>query len=114
MKYMNDVNVKTVVFDCPFDNVWPDLLITVNFTALGINSTFPLNAVLGTVSIVVGIHTDILDVIHNTRAIPLVPDAHLFGGAILTIQQQFKKPRLASLGVFSSVRPSVHNFFPMT
>jgi hypothetical protein len=109
---MNRNNVKMVVFDCPFDDIWPDLLITVNFTALGINATFPSNTKSGTVSIVVGMHMDILDVIHNTRAIPLVPDAHLFGGVIPTIREQFKSPRLASLGIFTSVRPSVHDFFP--
>jgi hypothetical protein len=87
---MNFDNVKMVVFDCPFDDVWPDLLITVNFTALGINATFPSNTISGTVSIVVGMHMDILDVIHNTWAIPLVPDAHLFGGVIPTIREQFK------------------------
>lgn len=111
---MNQFNVKMVVFDCSFgDGIpWPDLLITVNFTALGINATFPSNTISGTVSIVVGMHMDILDVIYNTWAIPLVPDAHLFGGVIQTIREQLKSPRLASLGIFSSVRPSVHDFFP--
>ena len=84
VQYMNDANVKMVVFDCPFGDVvlWPDLLITINFTALRINATFPLNTMSDTVSIVVGMYMDILDMIHNTWAIPLVPDAHLFGGVI--------------------------------
>jgi len=107
---MNQVNVKMVVFDCPFGDVVPDLLVTVNFTELGINTTFPANAQYGTVSIVLGLHTDILDVIHNTWAIPLVPDMHLFGGVIRIIREQFKRPGLASLGVFSSVCASVRVF----
>jgi hypothetical protein len=63
-----------------------------------------------TVSIVVGLQMNILDIIHHTSPIPLVPDAHLLGGVLLTIREQFKRPGLASLGVFSSVRPSVHVF----
>jgi hypothetical protein len=86
----------------------PDLLVTINFTTLGINAPFPSNYILRTVSIVVGLHRDVLDVIHNTLPIPLVPDAHLVGGVIQTIREQFKRPGLASLGVFSSVCPSAH------
>jgi hypothetical protein len=110
-------NFTMVVFNCPFGFELPDLalldlVITVNFTTLGINATFPSSTMLSTVSIVVGLHTDsIPDVIDNTWAIPLVPDAHLLGGVIPTIREQFKRPGLASLGVFSSVRPSVHVFF---
>ena len=112
MIYMNADNVRMVVFDCPFGDVLPDLLVTVNFTALGINATFPANARYGTVSIVVGMHEDILDVIHNTWAVSLVPDMHVFGGVNRTIRQQFKRPGLASLGIFSSVRPPGHVSFP--
>jgi len=112
MIYMNAANVKMVVFDCPFGDVVPDLLVTVNFTALGINATFPGNARYGAVSIVVGLHEDILDVIHNTWAVPLVPDTHVFGGVVRTIRQQFKRPGLASLGIFSSVRSLRSCFLP--
>jgi hypothetical protein len=107
-------NFKIVVFNCPFgkdltDLLLLDLVITVNFTTLGINATFPSNTMLSTVSIVVGLHgVNIPDVIDNTWAIPLVPDAHLLGGVIPTIREQFMSPGLASLGVFNSVRPSVH------
>ena len=104
-------NVTVVVFDCPFGDVFPDLLITVNFTTLGINATFPSNAIFRAVSIVVGLTTNPLDVIHNTWPIPLVPDMHLLGGVIPTIRKQFKRPVLASLGVFSPVRPSFHVFY---
>jgi hypothetical protein len=100
---MNYDHSKMVVFDCPFGGLLPDLLVTINFTTLGINATFPSNCISRTVSIVVGLHSDALDVIHNTLPIPLVPDAHLLGGVILTIRGQFKRPGLASLGLFSSV-----------
>ena len=80
----------------------PDFQTLVNFTALGINATFPVNAQYGMVSIVLGLHLDILDMIHNTWAILLIPDMHLFGGVIQTLWEQFKRPGLVSLGVFSS------------
>jgi hypothetical protein len=104
-----------VVFDCPAwalgGGLWPDVLITVNFTTLGINATFPSKSTFRTVSIVVGMHDDTLGVIRNTWPIPLVPNAHLLGGVILTIREQFKRPGLASLGIFSSVCPSVRAFY---
>jgi hypothetical protein len=53
---------------------------------------------------------NIPDVIDNTWAIPLVPDAHLLGGVIPTIREQFMSPKLAALGVFNYVCPSVHAF----
>jgi hypothetical protein len=113
-------NIQWVVFKCRLghsrfhslhDLARIDLVITVNFTTLGINAPFPSSTVLSTVSIVVGLHTDnIPDVIDSTWAIPLLPDAHLIGGVIPTIRKQFMSPKLASLGGFNSVRPSVHVF----
>jgi hypothetical protein len=103
-------NVQVVVFDCPFENAWPALLVTVNFTTLGINATFPSNPPFSAVSIVVGMHMNTLEVLRNTWPIPLVPDAHLLGGVIPTMRQQFKMPGLASFAGSSSVRPSVHAF----
>ena len=102
---MNLDNIKMAVFDCPFALPGPDLLITVNFTTLGINATFPSNSILSAVSIVVGLHMSTLDVIHNTWPIPLFPDAHLHGGVIRTVREQFKGPVLASLGFTSDVCP---------
>jgi hypothetical protein len=99
---------KTAVFDCPF--LIPTLLVTVNFTTLGINATFPSNPLLSAVSIVVGLDLNIVDVLRNTLPIALFPDAHLLAGVIPTIRQQFKRPALASLGVSSPVRPSVYVF----
>jgi len=103
---MNHDNITMVVFDCPF-GTQPDLLITVNFTTLGIDATFPSNSPFSAVSIVVGLHMNTVDVIRNTWPIPLFRDAHLFGGVIRTVREQFKRPVLASLGVFSDVCPSV-------
>ena len=98
-----------VVFDCPFG--FPDVLITVNFTTLGINATFPSQSIFSAISIVVGMHNDTEGVISNTRSIPLVPDAHLFGAVIRTIREQFRRPGLASLGIFSAVGRSVRAFY---
>jgi hypothetical protein len=105
-----------VVFDCPLQHFadgtsWPDLLITVNFTTLGINATSIPNYLFGTVSIVVGLQSDVWDVIHNTSPIPLVPDAHLLGGVLTTIREEFKKPGLAALGLTNPVCPSIPVFY---
>ena len=90
-------------------NIWPDLLITVNFTTLGINATSTYRS--RTVSIVVGMHDDTVDILRNTLPIPLVPDAHLLGGVLMNIRYEYRSPKLASLGAFSSVRPSVYTSF---
>ena len=109
---MNGDNVTMVVFDCPLeDELWPDVLITVNFTTLGINATFPSNSAFSAVSIVVGMHHDTVEVIRNTWPIPLVPDAHLLGGVIQTIREQFRRPGLASWGIFSAVCRSLRAFY---
>jgi hypothetical protein len=49
-------------------------------------------------------------ILRNTLPIPLVPDAHLLGGVLMNIRYQYSSPKFASLGAFSSVRPSVHIF----
>ena len=56
-------NTTMVVFDCPWGFLPDllDLLITVNFTTLGINATFPPNSKLSAVSIVTGFHMDTRD-----------------------------------------------------
>jgi hypothetical protein len=93
-------------------DIWPDLLITVNFTTLGINATSLSNLASRSVLIVVGMHDDTADIIRNTLPITLVPDAHLLGGVLTNIRYQYESPKIASLGTFSSVRPSVHIFSP--
>ena len=93
-------------------DIWPDLLITVNFTTLGIDATSLSSYGAKTVSIVVGMHDDPVDILHNTLPIPLVPDAHLLGGVLRNIRYEFRSPDLASFGTFSSVRPSVHILSP--
>jgi hypothetical protein len=92
--------------------IWPDLLITVNFTTLGINATSLRDYGSRTVSIVVGMHDDTADILRNTLPIPLVPDAHLLGGILTNIRYEYKNPKLASLDASSSVRPSVHIVSP--
>lgn len=92
-------------------NIWPDLLITVNFTTLGINTTSLSNYGDKTVLIVVGMHDDTAEILRNTLPIPLVPDAHVLGGVLLNIRYQYSSPKFASLGALSSVCPPVHIFF---
>ena len=85
-----------------------DLLITVNFTTLGIDSTALSNSLDRTVSIVVGLQNNTADLLRNTQPIPLVPNVHLFGGVLTALRYAYKHPKLASLGTTSSVCPSVY------
>ena len=89
----------------------PDLLITVNFTTLEIDVASLSSYDLRTVSIVVGLHNDTLDILRNTLPIPLVPNAHLLAGVLRTVRYEYKHPKLASFGPLSSVCPSPQPFF---
>jgi len=90
-------------------DIWPDLLITVNFTTLGINATSLSNSASRTVLIAVGMHGDTADVLRNTLPIALIPDAHLLGGVLTNIRYQYRSPKF---GILSSVRPLAHIFSP--
>lgn len=85
----------------------PDLLITVNFTALGIKSDTLIDTRLSAVSIVVGLTHDTAHVVENTLPTPLIAGAHLFGGVARGFRQRFDNPCMAALGVFS-VRDLIH------
>jgi len=85
----------------------PDLLIVVNFTALGITSDTFIDTRLSAVSIVVGLTNNTADVLDSTSPTPLVPGTYLFGGVSREFRRRFVKPPMAALGVLT-VRDLIH------
>jgi hypothetical protein len=79
----------------------PDLLITVDFSALGINSDSLVDTRLSSVSVIVGLTNDTADVLDNTLPTPLVPGTHLLGGVSREFRRRFERPQTAALGVLS-------------
>ena len=81
--------------------VSPDLLITVNFTALGVSAESLVDARQSAVSILVGLTNNTADIVENTIPTPLFPGSHLCGSTSRELRRRFVKPPLASLGFFS-------------
>lgn len=83
----------------------PDLLITVNFTRLGIASDSITDTRLSAVSILVGLTDNTIDVVENTLPTPLIAGAHLYGGVAREFRQRYVDPREAAFGIFSVLLP---------
>jgi hypothetical protein len=82
---------------------FPDLLITVDFSVLGINETDSLiDARLRTVSIVVGLTPNTRDALSNVLPIPIYQDSNLLAATSLSLRREFNYPRLATLASFLS------------
>ncbi|KAF9017242.1 hypothetical protein BDZ89DRAFT_1074931 [Hymenopellis radicata] len=96
----------------PSSDIWPDLLVQVNFSALypleSIDHSFePSNARSSTVYVDVGLTANVDAILENTIPIPLVSNAHLLGPIQVTIRQQFREGSIASMNVFGTTA----NFF---
>jgi len=85
----------------PSSDVSPDLLVTVNFKALGMFDDSLVDARMRTVSILVGLTNNTNDVVTNTIPTPLFPGLNLAGNISRDFKRRFVKPPLASFGIFS-------------
>ncbi|KAF9033450.1 hypothetical protein BDZ89DRAFT_1130968 [Hymenopellis radicata] len=89
----------------------PDLLVSVNFTSLGIlskNATGDPNSyILGretsysTVSVMAGLSKGTADVLTNAQAAVLLPNEHLLSGVDAHVRQRFTEAGTATLGLSS-------------
>jgi hypothetical protein len=84
----------------PSSDVSPDLLVTVNFTTLGMFDNSLVDARTRTVSILVGLTNNTNDVVANTIPTPIFPGLSLAGNVSRRFKRRFVKPPLASLGIF--------------
>jgi hypothetical protein len=84
----------------PYEDFQPDLLITVNFTTLGLSidsiSDIPKNSV----QIMVAMTNNTEDVVLMTKPTNLLPGVNLIGMTSLEIHQTFKNPALSLFGLF--------------
>lgn len=83
-------------------DVWPDLLITVNFTTIRMNGTSLVNNRRRAVSLVIGLTDNMNRVLNNTIPIPLLPNAHLIGAVTPSVRSQYKEKPV----VWNLIHPS--------
>jgi hypothetical protein len=81
----------------------PDLLVTVNFTALNITSDVShlYTMRLSTVYIFVGLTNNAEDIITNTQPISLTRGLQLYGRIGTEIRQKYAKPSTSSVGILT-------------
>lgn len=85
----------------PSPRIFPDLLITVNFSILGITPTDSLTDTrFKVVSIVIGLADDMQDIYDATSPIPIYPESYLLGDVGFYLRRRYQRPWLA---MFSSI-----------
>jgi len=78
----------------------PDLLITVNFTALNIPSTTIVDTPTNSVQLMIGLTNDTTKVFTTTMPTTLIPGVNLFGLVRLHMRQTMSNSALAVIGLF--------------
>lgn len=103
------MSLSVITFRCPYQ---ADVLVTVNFTKLGIASNSIANGSTNSVQVMVG---SIPDIVHRTE-IPalLLPGVNVVGFAKQYILQQFKNHPLSTLGLFAVSFSTILPSFPWT
>ena len=99
----------------PSPEIFPDLLITVDFSILGITPTDPLTDTrFKVVSIVVGLTDDLQDVYETTSPIPIYPESYLLGAIGFYLRRKYQRPWLAMFSSILAVSMYHENFEAMT
>lgn len=77
----------------------PDLLITVNWTAIGMTADPLTDAAFTSVNVMVALTNQTLDAIRDTTAIPMHPGSRLLGSLTRSFRQRFGDTQRAALGI---------------
>jgi len=93
----------------PARDTMPDLLVTINFTTLGIS---PLSSTVGgsrlkAVGVIAAFNDNIHDVLRVSTPTPLFPGMHLFGAVGMEFRSLIVNSKLAALGGVSVRVPSI-------
>jgi hypothetical protein len=80
----------------------PELLVTFNFTTLGLNGMDSYGQTSkSAIYIVVGLTDDMMDITSASSAVALFPGLKLVGGLSRDIRKRFDTPRASVLGLFT-------------
>jgi hypothetical protein len=86
-------------FSPSYEDIRPDLLVTVNFTMLNISSASILDGAINSVQIMLGLTNATVNVLQTTSPTTLLPGMNVLGMTRLTFRQKFGKATVAALGV---------------
>ncbi|PPQ69743.1 hypothetical protein CVT26_014018 [Gymnopilus dilepis] len=86
----------------PSPYITPDLLITVNFTALNISAEGLDETAKKSVQIMIGFHNDTSRIVQTTQAMTLVPGINMLGCVTYELRQTFKNSFAPDLGLSNS------------
>jgi hypothetical protein len=88
----------------PSSWTFPDLLITVDFSILGINPSDALpDARFKVVSIVIGLAANFDDVWSTTTPIPMYSESYMLGSLSFNLRRKYLKPWLATFASLLAV-----------
>ncbi|KAF8170386.1 hypothetical protein BJ912DRAFT_997456 [Pholiota molesta] len=91
----------------PYTEFQPDLLVTVNFTTLGIATDTITDIPSNSVQVMVAMTNRTIDVMSMTVPTTLIPGVNLVGIASMEIHRKFKNPGLSWFGLFESMQSTV-------
>ena len=92
------VYLDSVTFPLPNPNYTPDLLITLNFTAIGLQVSTMSDLYRHSVQIMIGLTNDSHTVLERTVGTTILPGVNLVGVVTWDLRQVLKNPRLSALG----------------
>jgi len=95
---VDDFSYLTLYYQAQY--IVPDLLITVNFTALNISATTIVDTPKNSVQLMVGLTNDTKKVFQTTIPTSLIPGVNLFGMVTFKIRQVISSSVLAAVGLF--------------
>ena len=83
-----------------YNEFQPDLLITVNFTTLGMSVDSIIDVASNSIQVMVAMTNNTADVVAMTTPTVLVPGVNLMGLVSMEVHQTFTNPGMATLGLF--------------
>jgi len=90
----------------------PDILVVVDFEALGISANSMINRGVNSVQVLVGLTHDTEKVVKNTAPTTLLPGVNLVGIAdVFRIRQTYVRPKVSAFGLFEVCYFGTTNFF---
>lgn len=84
----------------PYQDGQPDLLVVVNYTALGVSPNSIIDMRRSSITVRVGLDNDTDKVIHRTVPFTILPGMNLVSTMTLELRQLYKKPAVSALGLF--------------
>ncbi|KJA29492.1 hypothetical protein HYPSUDRAFT_196840 [Hypholoma sublateritium FD-334 SS-4] len=90
-----------------YNDFQPDLLITVNFTTLGMPVDSIIDIASNSIQVRVAMSNNTADVVAMTTPTILIPGVNLVGLVSMEVHQTFTNPGMATLGLFENLQSTL-------